>query len=113
MARLKTLQPRVQVSKGRDMATVNPDSWRSSKTSSTQRGYNYKWQKARLEHLAEHPLCSFCSEAGKVVAATVVDHVVPHRGDMTVFWDRGNWASLCAPCHSSVKQRIESALSKR
>jgi hypothetical protein len=39
--------------------------------------------------------------------AKVVDHIVPHRGDMSLFWDRANWQSLCANCHSSYKQRLE------
>lgn len=113
VARLKTVQPRVAASKGRAIATVTPDSWRSSKTSSTQRGYNYKWQKARLQHLADYPLCSFCCDLGLTVAATVVDHKTPHRGDMKLFWDKSNWVSLCANCHSSVKQRIENAELRR
>jgi 5-methylcytosine-specific restriction protein A len=36
-----------------------------------------------------------------VVAATVVDHVVPHRGDQRLFWDPGNWAPSCKPCHDA------------
>ncbi|MDR5009433.1 HNH endonuclease [Agrobacterium fabacearum] len=39
--------------------------------------------------------------------STVVDHVIPHRGDKRLFWFRGNWQSLCTPCHSSTKQRQE------
>jgi len=43
----------------------------------------------------------------EVVAATVVDHITPHRGDMTLFWDKSNWQSLCKRCHDSHKQRLE------
>lgn len=28
-----------------------------------------------------------------------MDHIVPHKGDMTLFWDRNNWQSLCSACH--------------
>lgn len=42
-----------------------------------------------------------------VVAATVVDHIIPHRGDETLFWDPINHQALCAPCHNSAKQREE------
>jgi hypothetical protein len=42
-----------------------------------------------------------------MVAAVVVDHIVPHRGDMKLFWDSGNWQSLCKTCHDSFKQRQE------
>lgn len=42
-----------------------------------------------------------------MVAASVVDHKIAHRGDMTLFWDKANWQSLCKPCHDSWKQRLE------
>ena len=32
--------------------------------------------------------------------ATDVDHIIPHRGDKKLFWDSGNWQSLCHECHS-------------
>ena len=47
----------------------------------------------------EHPLCAFCQAEGKVVPATVVDHIIPHRGDQRLFWDQTNWESLCKGCH--------------
>ena len=31
--------------------------------------------------------------------ATVVDHIVPHRGDHALFWDEQNWQPLCKSCH--------------
>nr|WP_307877464.1 MULTISPECIES: HNH endonuclease [unclassified Rhizobium] len=39
--------------------------------------------------------------------ASVVDHIIPHRGDQALFWHHANWQPLCAPCHNSVKQRQE------
>ena len=70
-----------------------------------QRGYGYRWQQARRSHLAEHPLCEACRDAGRVTEATVVDHRTPHKGDPTLFWDRANWCSLCASCHSAKTVR--------
>lgn len=72
-----------------------------------QRGYGSKWQRAREGWLRAHPLCKMCADLGKIVEATVVDHVVPHRGDMKLFWDRANWQSLCKICHDAHKQRSE------
>lgn len=72
----------------------------------TERGYGYRWQVARKGWLAKHPLCVVCQAAGRVTAATDVDHRVPHRGDMVLFWDRSNWQGLCHPCHS-VKSSAE------
>lgn len=43
--------------------------------------------------------------SGVEVAATVVDHKIPHRGDSKLFWDRSNWQPLCADHHNGVKQR--------
>ena len=46
-----------------------------------------------------HPLCVECKKQGKLTQATVVDHIVPHRGDQKLFWDESNWQPLCKPCH--------------
>ena len=86
-----------------------------------QLGYGGRWQKARIGWLARHPLCVMCAAQGKVTAATVVDHIEPHRlgkaldsGDADQiaaarrrFWDRGNWQSLCGPHHDRDKQAAE------
>lgn len=109
MANLRTLNTSVQMLTPRQVNAVDPSSWRSGKTS-TQRGYGYKWQQARAGFLAKHPLCQYCQREGRVTEATVVDHVIPHRGDMKLFWDQSNWAPLCASCHSSVKQAEEKQL---
>lgn len=105
MGRLTTLKPRVQAL-GRPLQAV--DTWRSGLTTG-QRGYNYRWQKARERHLSCNPLCVMCLEERLISAATVVDHRVPHRGDQSLFWDESNWQSLCATHHSSTKQRQENA----
>ncbi|MGL4573939.1 MAG: HNH endonuclease [Burkholderiaceae bacterium] len=42
-----------------------------------------------------------------MVASSVVDHIVPHRGDLLLFWRRSNWQALCKPCHDRTKQTIE------
>lgn len=54
-----------------------------------------------------HPLCLGCSAVGKVVATSVVDHVIPHKGDAALFWDEANWQPCCGPHHDIVKQRLE------
>ena len=84
-------------------------SWRDGKQTSAQRGYGYKWQQKRKAFLMrpENVLCVFCAAKGLVTAATVVDHIKPHRGDDVLFWDETNWQSLCSSCHSGDKQRIE------
>lgn len=105
---LPTLKPRIAATLDtRSVRRVyDSDSWRSGKTKS-ERGYGYAWSKARLRFLAEHPLCCYCERDGRITSATVVDHIVPHRGDMRLFWDETNWQPLCAHHHSSEKQREE------
>lgn len=78
--------------------------------SSNARGYTYRWQRRAARFKANFPLCgmrpdgrppvmSACYDEGRITPAYQVDHVVPHRGDMALFWDElGNWQSLCAAC---------------
>jgi 5-methylcytosine-specific restriction protein A len=73
--------------------------------SSSERGYNYRWQKARDTYLRANPLCRHCDRRGMVTPATEVDHIIPHRGDQALFWDTGNWQPLCKPCHSRKTAR--------
>ncbi|MFG1452780.1 HNH endonuclease signature motif containing protein [Xanthobacter sp. V2C-8] len=75
--------------------------------SARKRGYDSRWDKARKSYLSSHPLCVMCEREGRVTAATVVDHIKPHRGDQVLFWDAGNWQPLCKPHHDGAKQREE------
>lgn len=36
---------------------------------------------------------------GVVYLAEVVDHIIPHRGDMKLFWDPNNWQGLTKADH--------------
>ena len=65
----------------------------------TGRGYDSKWRGARNRFLKINPLCVRCKGEGRLVKATVVDHVKPHRGDKKLFWDESNWQALCKKCH--------------
>lgn len=75
--------------------------------SAARRGYDRRWAAARAYYLREHPLCRYCAELGRTTIATVVDHKIPHKGDLRLFWDRENWQSLCKLCHDTVKQTEE------
>jgi 5-methylcytosine-specific restriction protein A len=82
-------------------------SWRGSKLTAAQRGYDGKWRKARISFLQEHPLCEYCEQDGRIEQATVVNHRIPHKGDPQLFWDRSNWASACKTHHDSTIAREE------
>ncbi|RWB08997.1 MAG: HNH endonuclease [Mesorhizobium sp.] len=73
-----------------------------TRPSARLRGYTREWDKARAEFLSANSICRYCP-----APANVVDHVKPHRGDTTVFWNRANWQPLCTTCHSSIKQSRE------
>jgi 5-methylcytosine-specific restriction protein A len=60
-----------------------------------------------MMQLRKQPLCERCLERGVIRAATVAHHKVPHRGDLSLFWDPDNLASSCANCHDVDEQRIE------
>lgn len=66
------------------------------------RGYTRKWQKARAGYLRNHPLCVACLADGEQLSpSTVVDHIIPHKGDMARFWDSSNWQALCKAHHDA------------
>ena len=71
----------------------------------TERGYSNRWLKARATYLRSHPLCLACQSGGVVKPATEVDHIIPHKGDQTLFWNSSNWQPLCKPCHSAKTAR--------
>jgi 5-methylcytosine-specific restriction enzyme A len=73
--------------------------------SAARRGYGSRWRRARAAFLARNPLCATCQAQGRVIPATIVDHVVPHRGDQKLFWDEMNWAPSCKPCHDAKTAR--------
>ncbi|MCI6795039.1 MAG: HNH endonuclease [Lachnospiraceae bacterium] len=76
--------------------------------SALARGYGRRWQKASKAFLASQPLCEECLKRGRYAKATVVDHIVPHRGDPKLFWDRNNWRALCKRCHDKKTGREDS-----
>ncbi|CCB65392.1 HNH endonuclease [Hyphomicrobium sp. MC1] len=74
----------------------------TKRPSAAARGYDGKWQKARAAYLKAHPICARCNEP-----ATVVDHIVAHKGSEFLFWHQANWMQLCQHHHNSWKQSQE------
>lgn len=66
-----------------------------------------RWRKVARMVLSAHPLCALCLRVGRQTAATVVDHIVPHRGDRVLFWSVDNLQALCFDCHNSAKAHQE------
>lgn len=57
------------------------------------------WRRLRLVHIGREPLCRMCRATGRATMATVVDHIIPHDGDMEKFLDPKNLQSLCKKHH--------------
>lgn len=76
---------------------------RARRGSARERGYTWRWEKARALFLAKNPLCRPCSlkKPPQLTPATVVDHIVDHKGDQVLFWAEGNWQPSCQSCHDA------------
>ena len=89
-----------------------------SRGTAHQRGYTTRWSRAAAAFRRKFPLCgmrvdgqqhgehSRCTREGIVTAGQAVDHIRPHKGSDTLFWDRSNWQTLCQTCHA-VKTATE------
>lgn len=53
----------------------------------------------RPAQLMRQPFCRACLDRGVRTRASVVDHVVPFRGNWALFVDPVNHQSLCKRCH--------------
>ena len=61
--------------------------------------YGRRWHEIRDLYIAKHPLCERCREAGRLVPAEEVHHILPLIEGGTNADD--NLMSLCKSCHSS------------
>lgn len=82
-----------------------------------ERGYTSRWSAYSKARLRRFPLCEGLRlvPGGQVVinthpelvtAATLTDHIIPHKGDTKLFWDPENHQSACKGCHD-VKTATE------
>lgn len=81
--------------------------------SAYQRGYTYKWSKQAKEFLRAHPWCAECAKIGQFVPATQVDHIIPHKGNQSIFWDKSNWQGLCDSHHSQKTAREDGGFGRK
>jgi 5-methylcytosine-specific restriction enzyme A len=96
--------------KYRPGATKRP---RDQRPSSSQRGYDARWRRARKRFLSAHPLCEDCREQGRSVIATDVDHKIAVSGPLDpLFWDVRNWRPCCHACHSRKTVAVDGGFGK-
>lgn len=84
----------------------------ADRPSAAKRGYGRRWQAARKTYLMSNQLCVKCKENNKYIPATVVDHITPHKGDQSLFWDQDNWQALCKQCHDKKTLTEDVRMSK-
>lgn len=104
---LKTLAPRLSATPNKAINIAEPVQ------PSHLLPYGEKWKKARDKFLAEHKYCVYCERRGIKTTATVCDHIVPHKGDKSLFWNKDNWQALCNHCHNTIKAEEERRLGYR
>ncbi len=64
------------------------------------------WRKVRAEVLRRKPLCVECERLGRVMVATLVDHIIPYRERPDLGLDRSNLQPLCHSCHGRIGARV-------
>jgi 5-methylcytosine-specific restriction protein A len=65
------------------------------------------WKRLRRRKLAGVPYCEACNAIGRLVPATVVDHVVAVSAGGPMYPSLDQLMSVCAPCHNSKTRRVE------
>jgi 5-methylcytosine-specific restriction enzyme A len=76
-----------------------------SRPTTAARGYDAAWRKIRAEVLSDEPCCRLCKAQGKLVRATVVDHIKPLARGGT--HDKGNLQPLCTACHNRKTATVD------
>ena len=77
-----------------------PKEWSIATSDYNHLYHTPEWNRDSKRYLKEHPYCSNCGRE-----ATVVDHIIAHRGSLTLFNDISNWQSLCKECHDEKTRR--------
>ena len=87
----------------------------AARPSAAKRGYGRQWQRQREAYLREKPFCAdpYGVHGARLEEATVLDHIVPHKGDRALFEDAGNRQGLCKACHDRKTATEDSGFAGR
>ncbi len=66
---------------------------------SSERGIDNKWRALRAAHFARDPWCAACRREGRQTPATILHHIVEHRGNEALRLDLTNVEGHCRSCH--------------
>ena len=65
-----------------------------------------RWRRLSARVRSRQPVCESCKAAGHTPRPTrVTDHVIPHRGDLQLFYAESNLRAMCAECHNEKSRR--------
>jgi len=85
----------------------------AQRPTSAQRLYGRKWREAVAGYVKAHPWCALCAREGRSTPSATIDHIVAHKGDAGLFWDRQNWQPACLSCNSRKAARDEGGFGNR
>lgn len=117
-ARLKAPRPRIGFAT-RQEAERDRDRVRRQKSGDNlRRLYNTaRWKRLRAEILVRDG--GMCRQTGVMLTgkarapnSPVIDHIIPHKGNLALFWDRENLQAVSKEWHDREKQRRERAAQK-
>lgn len=112
MAKLSSIKPRLGGLTHRIGAAPKDEAQRTRQrdASDAYRAWykTARWQKLRQQVLVRDAYtCRRCRTIAAGKGQAVADHIKPHRGSETLFWDAKNLQCLCKPCHDRAKQAEE------
>lgn len=111
MAKVTTIKPRFEVMRPRLVAPKDEAGRSRFRDNSAPWRAWYKtprWQRLRWQVLREELFtCRMCGRLEGDTSQLVGDHIIQHRGDEALFYDRANVQCLCKRCHDSDKQSME------
>ncbi|MDR0412008.1 MAG: HNH endonuclease [Treponema sp.] len=65
-----------------------------------------EWRRLRRAALKDNPHCTFCGISRNDAGAPLeLHHIIPPRGNETLFFDSGNVQVVCHACHQRLTQR--------
>lgn len=77
--------------------------------------YGRKWNQYTKAFLAraENALCVRCLTIDRETPSQEVDHIVAHKGDVKLFWNKENHQALCKRCHSLKTVREDGGFGRK
>jgi 5-methylcytosine-specific restriction protein A len=76
---------------------------------------SHRWRRAseRFRASPEGALCIDCRARGVITPSAITDHIVPHCGNLDLFWDPRNFAPRCWGCHSAKTRSDQTGKPRR